>query len=83
MPMLNTVASNASDHGKTTYKTYTSPRISPLHSFDQIVKDQKRKNFSEFPSFIQQKNKGKRYNFSSNLNDFPEVIEEDKKEEEK
>lgn len=70
--------SNTSFSDKATYTTYTSPRISPLHNFEQIT-NRHRKNYSEshFP-FSHQKIQ-KRFDF----NNFPEVIEEDRKEEEK
>ena len=79
MPLLRS-ATSASENAKTSYKTFTSPRISPLHNFDhQILKDSNKKFQSEFP-FRKQQNPRK-FTFSSHLTNFPEVIVEDRKEE--
>ena len=59
-----------------THTTYRSARLSPLQKFDTLIRDSNKKVGSEFP-FASRKPKK-----FSKLNDFPEVIEEDKKEEE-
>ena len=56
--------------------SYRSARLSPLHNFDSMMKDQDKKMHSEFP-FSKRPTKNFKYEQSS----FPvEVIEEDKAE---
>ena len=69
---------------------YRSPRLSPLHSFDSMIKDhhQRKKMHSEFP-FAKRPTKSFKYDPGSHsmmttmvkpTTTFPEVIEEDKAE---
>ena len=57
-----------------TQTTYRSARLSPLQKFDTLIRDSNKKMSSEFPFASR---KPKKY---SKLNDFTDVIEEDKKE---
>lgn len=61
-------------------KLIKSPRLSPLQTIDSMIKDSSKKINSEFPF---SNRKSRKYKLGrSRLIDFPECIEEDRREEE-
>jgi hypothetical protein len=62
--------------------TIRSPRLSPLHKFDTMMMENHKKVNSDFPSFVSKHQRQLSHHKNSNLkSQIPEIIEEDKKEE--